>query len=137
MALRIALFFLLLFVCSWNEWFWFELKTLKRKQRFWMEEGYPRSKFKRVCVFCGSNSGNRQVFSDSAIQLGNELVCSYILYYSSLSYAPFLKIWKDFYLVSEHLLCVVLFTFYVFCFCLTYRNTCFLWWYYMMNCFVC
>ncbi|TKY74894.1 Cytokinin riboside 5'-monophosphate phosphoribohydrolase LOG8 [Spatholobus suberectus] len=39
-----------------------------------MEEGYPRSKFKTVCVFCGSNSGNRQVFSDSAIQLGNELV---------------------------------------------------------------
>nr|KYP70313.1 UPF0717 protein At5g11950 family [Cajanus cajan] len=39
-----------------------------------MEEGYPRSKFKTVCVFCGSNSGNRQVFSDAAIQLGNELV---------------------------------------------------------------
>ncbi|KAL4301537.1 hypothetical protein AHAS_Ahas17G0310800 [Arachis hypogaea] len=39
-----------------------------------MEEGYPTSKFKRVCVFCGSNSGNREVFSDAAIQLGNELV---------------------------------------------------------------
>ncbi|KOM42150.1 hypothetical protein LR48_Vigan04g234800 [Vigna angularis] len=39
-----------------------------------MEEGYPRSKFKTVCVFCGSNSGNRQIFSDAAIQLGNELV---------------------------------------------------------------
>ncbi|KAJ1430294.1 LOG family [Sesbania bispinosa] len=39
-----------------------------------MEESYPRSKFKRVCVFCGSNSGNRKVFSDAAIQLGNELV---------------------------------------------------------------
>lgn len=39
-----------------------------------MEEGCPRSKFKRVCVFCGSNSGNREVFSDAAIQLGNELV---------------------------------------------------------------
>ncbi|KAG5048278.1 hypothetical protein JHK85_009381 [Glycine max] len=39
-----------------------------------MEEGYPRSKFKTVCVFCGSNSGNRQVFGDAAIQLGNELV---------------------------------------------------------------
>ncbi|KNA14979.1 hypothetical protein SOVF_102370 [Spinacia oleracea] len=32
------------------------------------------SKFKRVCVFCGSNPGNRQVFSDAAIELGNELV---------------------------------------------------------------
>ncbi|GAB2285997.1 Cytokinin riboside 5'-monophosphate phosphoribohydrolase log8, partial [Dionaea muscipula] len=30
--------------------------------------------FKRVCVFCGSNSGHRQVFSDAAIELGNELV---------------------------------------------------------------
>ncbi|KAL4358979.1 hypothetical protein AHAS_Ahas08G0031500 [Arachis hypogaea] len=39
-----------------------------------MEEGYPTSKFKTVCVFCGSNSGNREVFSDAAIQLGNELV---------------------------------------------------------------
>ncbi|KAL9313147.1 hypothetical protein ACSQ67_018599 [Phaseolus vulgaris] len=39
-----------------------------------MEEGYPRSKFKTVCVFCGSNSGNRQIFSDAAIQLGNELI---------------------------------------------------------------
>ncbi|MCI42485.1 cytokinin riboside 5'-monophosphate phosphoribohydrolase LOG8-like, partial [Trifolium medium] len=37
-----------------------------------MEEGHPRSRnFKRVCVFCGSNSGNRQVFSDAAIQLAD------------------------------------------------------------------
>ncbi|KAJ6361665.1 hypothetical protein OIU78_002153 [Salix suchowensis] len=40
-----------------------------------MEEGNARgSKFKRVCVFCGSNFGNRQVFSDAAIELGDELV---------------------------------------------------------------
>ncbi|XP_059645461.1 cytokinin riboside 5'-monophosphate phosphoribohydrolase LOG8 isoform X1 [Cornus florida] len=31
-------------------------------------------KFKRVCVFCGSNPGHRKVFSDAAIDLGNELV---------------------------------------------------------------
>ncbi|XAR70777.1 hypothetical protein NMG60_11027761 [Bertholletia excelsa] len=31
-------------------------------------------KFKRVCVFCGSASGRRQVFSDAAVELGNELV---------------------------------------------------------------
>lgn len=43
----------------------------------WMEEeGRIRSKFKRVCVFCGSHSGNRRVFSDAALELGNELVCS-------------------------------------------------------------
>ncbi|KAK2398821.1 cytokinin riboside 5'-monophosphate phosphoribohydrolase LOG1 [Trifolium repens] len=40
-----------------------------------MEEEQPRSRnFKRVCVFCGSNSGNRQIFSDAAIQLADELV---------------------------------------------------------------
>ncbi|XP_044471645.1 cytokinin riboside 5'-monophosphate phosphoribohydrolase LOG8 [Mangifera indica] len=39
-----------------------------------MEEGYIRSKFKRMCVFCGSNSGHRKVFSDAALELGNELV---------------------------------------------------------------
>ncbi|XP_043721530.1 cytokinin riboside 5'-monophosphate phosphoribohydrolase LOG8-like [Telopea speciosissima] len=37
-------------------------------------EGNTQSKFKRVCVFCGSNSGNRKVFSDAALELGNELV---------------------------------------------------------------
>ncbi|XP_068641937.1 cytokinin riboside 5'-monophosphate phosphoribohydrolase LOG8-like [Aristolochia californica] len=31
-------------------------------------------KFTKVCVFCGSNSGNRRVFSDAAVELGNELV---------------------------------------------------------------
>jgi len=46
------------------------------------------TKFKRVCVFCGSNTGFRQVFSDAAIDLGNELVCSFCL---SLAYPFFLK----------------------------------------------
>ncbi|XP_022730542.1 probable cytokinin riboside 5'-monophosphate phosphoribohydrolase LOGL1 [Durio zibethinus] len=31
-------------------------------------------KFKRVCVFCGSNSGNRKIFSDAALDLGAHLV---------------------------------------------------------------
>ncbi|XP_065625764.1 probable cytokinin riboside 5'-monophosphate phosphoribohydrolase LOGL1 [Quercus suber] len=31
-------------------------------------------KFKRVCVFCGSNSGNRKIFGDAALDLGRELV---------------------------------------------------------------
>ncbi|CAN6457047.1 unnamed protein product [Victoria cruziana] len=31
-------------------------------------------RFSRACVFCGSNSGNRKVFSDAALDLGNELV---------------------------------------------------------------
>ncbi|XP_057776197.1 cytokinin riboside 5'-monophosphate phosphoribohydrolase LOG8 isoform X1 [Salvia miltiorrhiza] len=32
------------------------------------------NKFKKICVFCGSNPGHRKVFSDAAIDLGNELV---------------------------------------------------------------
>ncbi|OVA19584.1 Cytokinin riboside 5'-monophosphate phosphoribohydrolase LOG [Macleaya cordata] len=31
-------------------------------------------KFKKVCVFCGSNSGNRKIYSDAALDLGRELV---------------------------------------------------------------
>ncbi|MQL85928.1 hypothetical protein Taro_018457 [Colocasia esculenta] len=37
-------------------------------------DGAANSSFKRVCVFCGSNSGNRSVFSDAAMELGHELV---------------------------------------------------------------
>ncbi|MFS7943757.1 putative LOG family protein [Helianthus anomalus] len=38
-----------------------------------MEEG-SSSKFKKICVFCGSHSGHREVFSVAATQLGDELV---------------------------------------------------------------
>ncbi|XP_043693369.1 probable cytokinin riboside 5'-monophosphate phosphoribohydrolase LOGL1 [Telopea speciosissima] len=31
-------------------------------------------KFKTVCVFCGSKSGNRKIFCDAALNLGRELV---------------------------------------------------------------
>lgn len=33
------------------------------------------SKFQRVCVFCGSNSGYRKIFSEAALDLAGELVC--------------------------------------------------------------
>ncbi|XP_065851025.1 cytokinin riboside 5'-monophosphate phosphoribohydrolase LOG8 [Euphorbia lathyris] len=39
-----------------------------------MEDSNETRKFKRMCVFCGSNAGNRQVFSDAALELGDELV---------------------------------------------------------------
>ncbi|KAG2600174.1 hypothetical protein PVAP13_5KG480300 [Panicum virgatum] len=32
------------------------------------------SRFGRICVFCGSNPGNRPVFGDAALDLGKELV---------------------------------------------------------------
>ncbi|KAM0037529.1 hypothetical protein Hdeb2414_s0013g00404251 [Helianthus debilis subsp. tardiflorus] len=34
-----------------------------------MEEG-SSSKFKKICVFCGSHSGHREVFSVAATQFG-------------------------------------------------------------------
>ncbi|KAF9617700.1 hypothetical protein IFM89_038200 [Coptis chinensis] len=37
------------------------------------------TKFKRICVFCGSKSGNRQVFSDAALELGNELPMALVI----------------------------------------------------------
>ncbi|KAJ0966904.1 hypothetical protein J5N97_023821 [Dioscorea zingiberensis] len=37
-----------------------------------MEAG--RSRFKRVCVFCGSSSGKRNCYKDAATELGKELV---------------------------------------------------------------
>ncbi|CAN7141712.1 hypothetical protein HID58_039648 [Brassica napus] len=33
-----------------------------------------KSRFKRICVFCGSSSGNKPSYQEAAIQLGNELV---------------------------------------------------------------
>ncbi|KAG2310117.1 hypothetical protein Bca4012_024629 [Brassica carinata] len=37
-----------------------------------MEE--TKSRFKRICVFCGSSSGKKLSYQEAAIQLGNELV---------------------------------------------------------------
>ncbi|CAK9165843.1 unnamed protein product [Ilex paraguariensis] len=39
-----------------------------------MVEKVETSKFKRVCVFCGSSSGKRDCYRDAAIELGQELV---------------------------------------------------------------
>lgn len=52
-----------------------------------MEENDAKSKFRRICVFCGSSSGHRKVFSDAALELGNELVCSFLA--PSLCFTPF------------------------------------------------
>ncbi|KAF2598602.1 hypothetical protein F2Q68_00007119 [Brassica cretica] len=37
-----------------------------------MEE--TKSRFKRICVFCGSSSGKKPSYQEAAIELGNELV---------------------------------------------------------------
>ncbi|XP_043713579.1 cytokinin riboside 5'-monophosphate phosphoribohydrolase LOG5-like isoform X1 [Telopea speciosissima] len=39
-----------------------------------METKVVKSRFKRVCVFCGSSTGNRNCYRDAALELGEELV---------------------------------------------------------------
>jgi len=35
------------------------------------------SRFKSICVFCGSSNGNKASYQDAAIDLAKELVCIY------------------------------------------------------------
>jgi len=44
----------------------------------WIEK-LIMGKFTRVCVFCGSKSGNKKIFSDAALDLGRQLVSILIL----------------------------------------------------------
>ncbi|KAF2613800.1 hypothetical protein F2Q70_00008489 [Brassica cretica] len=37
-------------------------------------ETMQKSKFKRICVFCGSSQGKKSSYQDAAVDLGNELV---------------------------------------------------------------
>ncbi|KAH7854738.1 hypothetical protein Vadar_017273 [Vaccinium darrowii] len=37
-------------------------------------DGETKSRFKRICVFCGSSSGNKASYQDAAVELGKELV---------------------------------------------------------------
>lgn len=57
-------------------------KELEKAQVIDMEEEAVRSRFKRVCVFCGSSTGKRECYKDAAIELGQELVliflCSFL-----------------------------------------------------------
>jgi hypothetical protein len=43
-----------------------------------MEE--TKSKFKRICVFCGSSSGKKASYQEAAVEVARELV---IIYYTT------------------------------------------------------
>jgi predicted Rossmann-fold nucleotide-binding protein len=43
-----------------------------------MEGKVVSSRFKRVCVFCGSSTGKRNCYRDAAIELAQELVLFYL-----------------------------------------------------------
>lgn len=40
------------------------------------EREMKQSKFKRICVFCGSSPGKKSTYREAAIELGRELVMS-------------------------------------------------------------
>lgn len=46
----------------------------KVKMEFNGTEMRQASKFKRICVFCGSSQGRKSSYQDAAIELGKELV---------------------------------------------------------------
>lgn len=44
-----------------------------------MEKEIKQSKFKNICVFCGSSAGKRSIYKEAAIELGRELVRKILL----------------------------------------------------------
>ncbi|RDX60289.1 putative cytokinin riboside 5'-monophosphate phosphoribohydrolase LOGL10 [Mucuna pruriens] len=52
-----------------------EKTRCERKEEMEGEETeMKQSRFKRICVFCGSSPGNKSSYKDAAIELGKELV---------------------------------------------------------------
>lgn len=39
-----------------------------------MEKEMKQSKFKKICVFCGSSPGKKSSYKEAAVELGEELV---------------------------------------------------------------
>lgn len=70
-----------------------------------MERG-SSSKFKRLCVFCGSHPGHREVFSVAATELGDEMFdwFAFIIFIVILFVADFLILDACLFLVAHHLL---------------------------------
>lgn len=57
-----------------------------------------KSRFKRICVFCGSSSGKKATYQEAAVELGKELVMEFskIYFYPSVFHVLFQnpKFWK-------------------------------------------
>jgi hypothetical protein len=51
------------------------------------------SRFRRICVFCGSSHGKKMSYQDAAIELGKEMVSFALLLY------PFMRTSRSFYSV--------------------------------------
>ncbi|XP_029127186.1 cytokinin riboside 5'-monophosphate phosphoribohydrolase LOG1 isoform X2 [Cajanus cajan] len=46
----------------------------KKEEMEGEETEMKQSRFKRICVFCGSSPGNKSTYKDAAIELGKELI---------------------------------------------------------------
>lgn len=51
-----------------------EKETFREREMEQVIKAGERSRFKRVCVFCGSSAGKRDCYKDAALDLGQELV---------------------------------------------------------------
>lgn len=43
-----------------------------------------KSRFKRICVFCGSSSGKKATYQEAAVELGKELVMEFSKFFLSI-----------------------------------------------------
>ena len=60
-------------ICRGRDKLYIDIDT--EGERVMEREGEMKlSKFKRICVFCGSSQGKKSSYQDAAIELGNELV---------------------------------------------------------------
>jgi predicted Rossmann-fold nucleotide-binding protein len=57
----------------------FDMKKLQGCATAAATTGVGDSGFKRICVFCGSSSGNKTVYLEVARELGTELVSTHAL----------------------------------------------------------
>lgn len=63
-----------------------------------MQSETKQSKFKRICVFCGSSQGKKTSYQEAAIELGKELVLlSWQQWHSFLYYLIFFIFYYFFY----------------------------------------
>ena len=69
-------------------------KKKKRETKMEVVENELRqSKFKRICVFCGSSPGKKASYKEAAIALAKELVMPPLFYHSKTNHSVFLLLY--------------------------------------------
>lgn len=90
-----------------------------------MEGKVVSSRFKRVCVFCGSSTGKRNCYRDAAIELAQELVLLLVhlndspfmkMNYNQLVSVFFVTFFFNFFISISFSTCSLEFLWYIICF---------------------